>query len=349
MYIDFAELDFEKLKSEHQRDEYYSKVIDFLESYLFSDSFISYTSGSTGEPKALTIEKLSAEESARLSNLYFNISNQTQFLLCLDIRFIGSKLMLVRANLAKAKVTILKPSLKFYTSILDQKFDFISLTPLHVKNILEHNPFYFQKIATCLIGSSGVSFELENQLKNLDSQTKFYESFAMTETISHFALRNISSNETEFTVLSGFEISINEENCLEIYHPIILPKKISTNDIVEITSHTTLKYIGRRDNVINSSGLKIYPEILENEWGQYFDFKFIIAGEPEYTLGQQLIMIISSPFVSKELIYKKLEDVKIPHRYLPKEIYYCNPWHETESLKPKRKEIFANRNSTPIV
>lgn len=344
MFIDFAELDFEKLKSDYQQDEYFAKVLDFLQTYLYTNSFVSYTSGSTGEPKALAIEKSRAEESARLSNQYFNIKSETKFLLCLDIRFIGSKLMLIRANLAKAKVEIVKPSLKFYESVLDQKIDFISLTPIHVQHILDHNPHYFQNITTCLIGSSGVSLVLENRLKNLNTTTQFFESFAMTETISHFALRNISKGETEFTILSGFEISINQEHCLEIKHDIIIPEKIVTNDIVEISSPNTLIYKGRKDNVINSSGLKINPEALENEWTQYFDFKFILAGEPENTLGQQLIMIVSDPEnYTKEMIFDKLNNANIPHRFIPKEIYSCIPWIETESLKPRRKEIFEKR------
>lgn len=344
MYIDFENLDFDLLKTKFSNDEYYSRVIDFLEKYLFQDYFVSHTSGSTGIPKELRIDKNRANESARLSNQYFEINNLCHLLLCLDIRFIGSKLMLVRAHLAKAKVKILKPSLQFYKEVVNEDFDFISLTPLHVSRILEETPKFFSRIKKCLIGSSAVSFELEKRLKLLETHTIFYESYAMTETISHFALRNISLGETSFATLSGFEISMTEEDCLEIYHPTIIPEKIKTNDVVAILDDKHLVYKGRKDNVINSGGIKINPESIESEWSQFLPFEFILAGIPENTLGQQLIMIVKTPAtISKSEIYQRLKEREIPSRMQPKEIWICTDWIQTESLKPKRKEIFDNR------
>jgi o-succinylbenzoate---CoA ligase len=344
MFIDFSTLDFEKLKSVYADEVYYSQVILFLDTYLYSDGFKSQTSGSTGEPKYLEISNLQAEESARISNAYFKIDLTTHFLLCLDIRYIGSKLMLIRAKIAGAKITILPPSLKFYEFIVTEKYDFISLTPLHVIHILDHCPDFFQQIKTCLIGSSGVSPNLESRLRAIEAKAQFYESYAMTETVSHFALRNISAHETCFTILTDFQISINDDSCLEIYHPIIVLNKITTTDIVELISPTQLKYIGRQDNIININGLKINPETLENEWSEFLDFKFIVAGEPENSLGQQLIIILKDKInLTLNEIHSFLESAGISHKYFPKVLYFSTDWVMTESLKPKRKEIFLNR------
>lgn len=344
MFIDFSAFDFEKLKNKYQHDVYYAKVLDFLDKYYHSDHFHSHTSGSTGEPKLLEISNIQANESAKLSNQYFGINADTHFLLCLDIRYIGSKLMLIRAKNAQAKITIIEPSLTFYNSLLGQRFDFISLTPLHVIHILDHNPDYFQSISICLIGSSGVTADLSKRILGLKGITQFFESYAMTETISHFALKNISKREPYFKLLPGFEVSINENHCLEIYHPSIVPIKILTTDIVEILEKNELNYIGRSDNIININGLKLNPETLENEWSEFIPYRFIVAGEPEDTLGQRLILIFnSSQMIDKNTIFQLFTKAQVSKKLIPSEIFKCDKWTETDSLKPKRKEIYANR------
>ena len=126
MYLDFENLNLDTIECEFQDDSYLNSVIDFLRTFLNNDSFISYTSGSTGEPKALVISKELALESAKLSNDFFGINNSTHFLHCLDIKFIGSKMMLLRAYLAGAKVEVVKPSLDFFRDSKLDVIDFLS-------------------------------------------------------------------------------------------------------------------------------------------------------------------------------------------------------------------------------
>lgn len=113
MFLDFEHLNLRTLRENYGQDAYFSSVLDFVASFLVSDSFISYTSGSTGDPKELEIDMGRAIASAHLSNSYFNITYHTHFVLCLDIKYIGSKMLLIRAYKAGAKLEVLRPSLNF--------------------------------------------------------------------------------------------------------------------------------------------------------------------------------------------------------------------------------------------
>lgn len=340
MYLDFSKIDLNTWLEEFGSDPYFNTVLCFLQDFIGGTNFSTFTSGSTGEPKRIEIDTIKAVASARLSNAFFHIDSTTQFLLCLDIQFIGAKMLLIRAWLAKAKVEVVKPSLEFYKYCVGENFDFVSLTPLHVYKILENSPSFFKRVHTCLLGGSSVHPSLENDLKYQNNKTQFYESFAMTETLSHFALRNINSNQTYFQLLDGFEISTDADACLEVFHPIILPETIRTNDLVEILPDRRFRYIGRRDNVINSAGLKISPEQLEKEWSLFLPVKFIVAGEPHSIFQQQIILIVAdSSTVNREYIIQCLEKNAVPARWRPKEIYYSASWQETASLKPIRSEI----------
>lgn len=340
MYLDFQNLNIDALCEEYSFDSYYSSVIDFLNILSTQDSFICYTSGSTGSPNSLTINKSRAVASAKLSNDFFQVKNNAKFLLCLDQKFIGARMMLVRAYIAGANIEIVKPSLDFYKHVVTKEIDFISLTPLHVFQVLKLYPSFFDRVKVCLIGGSGVSPNLENQIKQLKSRTRFYESFGMTETLSHFALRNISEGEKSFRLLNGFQISVDNENCLEVYHESIISQKIVTNDLVNIHSDGRFSFIGRKDNIVNTGGLKLSPEYFEKEWSAFLPGKFILAGEPDPILQEKLVIIfhLNSKSNRNEII-RILQNNFVPSRYMPKEYYYSESWSETKSNKPKRSEI----------
>ncbi len=344
MYLDFENFDVTFCEQKFSQDSYFQSVLDFLKLFSENDNFTSNTSGSTGIPKLISIDKSKAIESARLSNEFFGITNQTKFLHCLDNKYIGSKMMLIRASLAQAKVLVIKPSLDFFTSFEDERIDFISLTPLHVQRIIHSRPQFFDNFKTCLIGASGVSSQLEKEILAIKAKTTFFESFAMTETLSHFALRNISTKEKSFRLLKGFSISVNSNQCLQVQHDAILPEGIATNDIVNIEADGTFTFVGRLDNVINTGGIKISPEIIEREWGLFLPFKFILAGENDTILGQKLIMILNdNQNLMKQEIIDLLQNHAIPSRLMPKAIYIANVWTQTPSHKPIRNEIFASR------
>lgn len=344
MYLDFEKLDLDTLKKEYSDEAYLFSVLDFLEHFMKEETFVSITSGSTGTPKSISFSKYRALESAKLSNEFFNITHHTFIIHCLDIKYIGSKMLLIRALIAKAKVKVFKPSLDFFNFCDKGKIDFISLTPLHLHAILNTKPDFFSQVKLCLIGASGVSKKLENAVSKIKTKTKFYESFAMTETLSHFAIRNISAREKSFRLLNGFKLSVNSDQCLQLQHDLILPEGIESKDVVNIEQDGTFTFLGRADNVINTGGVKVNPEVIEYEWSSFLPFKFIIASEDDPVLGQKIIMIVeNNPNQSKSKIIDLLQYNNIPNRLQPKAYFTTNNWVESETHKPIRRKIYMTR------
>ena len=69
-----------------------------MEEWLHgNDSLTLHTSGSTGTPKPLLVSKKSMQASAERTAAFFELSPGDTALLCLPIRYIAGKMMLVRA------------------------------------------------------------------------------------------------------------------------------------------------------------------------------------------------------------------------------------------------------------
>jgi O-succinylbenzoic acid--CoA ligase len=100
---------------------------------------------------------------------------------------------------------------------------------------------------------------MQEALKTSDSETFIFETYGMSETLSHIGLKQILPEPEEyFTVFENVEISLDERNCLRIYAPKLNPDILQTNDLVEIKNGKQFKFLGRIDNVINSGGAKIF-------------------------------------------------------------------------------------------
>ena len=124
----------------------------------------------------------------------------------------------------------------------------------------------------------------------------------------------------------------NENNCLQIHAPEISEETVLTNDVVELISPTSFKFLGRIDNVINTGGIKVHPEILEEKLSLHINQPFFIASEKDEALGERVILIIES---EKQL---QLEDYSETFEMLstyekPKKVYTTPQFIYTETGK----------------
>src|SRR5690606_39963616 len=67
--------------------------------------------------------------------------------------------------------------------------------------------------------------------------------------------------------------------------------KVVTNDLGELVSEDAFRWLGRYDNIINSGGIKLIPEVIEDKVAQTFarlnmHNNFFIAGVPHERLGR---------------------------------------------------------------
>lgn len=305
---------------EHEKD-----LGVFLLDWLDDNEIIQLTtSGTTGTPKTITIKKQSMVHSAIATGNYFNLHPQDTALLCLPARYIAGKMMIVRAMMLGLELEIMPPTSHLDDLLSHKNYDFVAIVPLQAENSLEKLS-QFKKI---IIGGAKVSDDLANKLKEIKSD--IYETYGMTETITHIAAKKIG--EDYFSTLEHFVISQDERNCLVIDVPSISDEQIVTNDIVEILDETHFKWIGRYDNVINSGGIKLFPEQIEAKLMSEITNRFFIAGLPDAVLGTKVTLVIEGdPMDIDSKIFEKLDKFE-----KPKDIIFTPKFVETDTKKISR-------------
>ena len=333
MLIDLSKpLSYQEIPS----NEFETKVLDFIKEW-FSDSETVQiqSSGSTGIPKVFDVEKSKMLNSARMTCDFLGLSEGDFALICLPVEYISGKMMVVRSISRKLKLKIAEPSTTPLQNI-DEQIDFCAMTPLQVENSLEK----LHLIKNLIIGGASVSETLKKKisrtLKISKSQTKIFETYGMSETLSHIALREIfPDQENWFTVFEGVEISLDERDCLKIFAPQLNSEVLQTNDLVEINNKNQFRFLGRLDNVINSGGAKIFPEELEKLVKQNIPNEAVFLGIDDEKLGQKLILIIEgeSDDDLKSKIYN-LEFQKSFHK--PKDIIFVEQIPRTPNGKVNR-------------
>ena len=346
MILDFSEnINIESL---FPKNEFEEKVISFLQEWFSSSETVSVqTSGSTGIPKVFEIEKKRMLNSAKMTCDFLGLKERDIALLCLPVQYISGKMMLVRAIERKLKLIITTPT---STPEISENIDFCAMTPLQVQNSLDN----IHLIKNLIIGGAAVSENLKSQLTSSiqhPASNKIYETYGMSETLSHIALKQIAPVQEEyFTVFDNVEISVDERNCLKISAPKLNPEVLQTNDIVELKhfdsaqqcDNKQFKFLGRFDNMINSGGVKIFAEELENLVKKHISQDLVFIGKPDEILGEKLVLVIedaSTPLSMTE-INSQISNFKFENKFhIPKEILFLEKFPRAENGKVLRKEI----------
>ena len=311
-------------------DDYLVSLGVFIEKWVDSNSEISLqTSGSTGTPKAVLMSKQSMVNSALATGSYFKLSPGDSALSCLPFTYIAAKMMFVRAYVLGLELECIKPSSSPLES-LSKLYDFCAMVPLQLEKSIAN----LDQIKTLIVGGAPLSTALMDQLKN--STSTVYETFGMTETVSHIAVKNIRKSFSLFEVLPSVSIAVDARNCLLIEAPELASNTIQTNDLVRLHSKTTFEWVGRYDAVINSGGIKISPEQLEQQLEGLIQHRFFIASQKEAVLGAVVILVIEGTTPYKSLDFEAIEPLK-----RPKHVYYVDQFTETSSGKIKRQETLS--------
>ncbi len=288
------------------------------------------TSGSTGVPKIIKIEKSHMQASAQMTLNFLNLQKGDKALLCMSPAHIGGIMMMVRAELGDLSLTIVEPSARPLEN-LKGNFDFVAMVPYQVAASLEDLP----RIKKLIIGGGPISPDLEDQLRNLPNE--IYHTYGMTETISHIAMRRVNSSDNEtFNTLPGIEIHLDERGCLVINAPALGVKDLVTNDLVELKSADSFVWLGRHDNVVNSAGVKLHPESIEKKIGD-IGYPYFLAGIQGSKFGESLVMVVESD-EPMELETFKNHFQALGKYEIPKQIFSVPKFVMTESGKLNRKE-----------
>ncbi|WP_294284523.1 AMP-binding protein [uncultured Chryseobacterium sp.] len=336
MQIDFNNLNMNQLSF---NSEFETKVGNFLGEW-FSDSKTVkvQTSGSTGVPKVFEIEKKKMMNSAEMTCNFLGLKEGNTALICLPVEYISGKMMVVRSVVRKLKLIVTDPSVKPVEDLNDE-IDFCAMTPLQAENSLDQ----LHLIKTLIIGGAAVSESLKNKilqtLSASNAATRIFETYGMSETLSHIALRQIApQTEDYFRAFENVEISTDDMGCLKIFAPNVNSEILQTNDLVNIKNGNQFRFLGRVDNVINSGGAKIFPEQLEAFVKKEIPNEAVFLGIDDKSLGQKLILVIEGK--SSEELNQKLSRIGYQEKFhRPKEIVFVEKIPRTPNGKVNRIEL----------
>jgi O-succinylbenzoic acid--CoA ligase len=91
-------------------------------------------------------------------------------------------------------------------------------------------------------------------------------------------------------------------------------------------------------NVINSGGLKLFPEQIEAQLKAKIKTQFFIASEADETLGERLILVLEADNTSLEVsVFEGLGKFEIP-----KTIYAVSQFVVTDTGKIQRKKTLES-------
>ncbi len=312
--------------------ELINKVREFIKDWYSESTHIeTKTSGSTGTPKFISLKKEHMMIAARKTIDFLKLRENQNALLCLSPDTIAGKMMIVRSIVGKLNLIVSDLSSNPLDSI-NERIDFIAMVPLQLQKSLELNSDKTEAIQSILIGGGPVSFQLTEQLKK--KHVTVYHTFGMTETISHVALRKIGYEEQpHFRALDGISFSVFN-NKLEIQYPEVGLNHLLTNDLVELIDPFTFRWLGRADFVINTGGVKVYPEAIEHVLSAHIHTPFFVSSLPDEKLGQRVVLIVESDVP----IYIRKDEMKImlSTYAVPKEIIYLPRFIRTKSNKIDR-------------
>lgn len=316
-----------------------------LQWKISNNNFIKVkTSGSTGNPKEISISKKAMTASAKLTGDYLDLKRGDKALLCLPLDFISGKMMVIRTLVLGLNLIPVEP-IGNPLKNKNEDFDFAAMTPMQIHNILEDEKGIekLDKIKNLIIGGGEINPQLESKLSKLKNNT--FHTYGMTETATHIAMKKINGTDKNkyFVALQNVWFEQDNRNCLVIFAPHISNDCIITNDIVILKNKTEFEFIGRYDNTINSGGIKINPEIIEKKIESFINRRFFIYGKPDAKLVKKIILIVEGK--PNKQIEKTLENIPFSKFEKPKEIVFISQFKETENGKVNREFTVQYRSN----
>ncbi|MFS4418076.1 AMP-binding protein [Maribacter sp. 2307ULW6-5] len=323
----------------------YEKAIgNFLVQWLNDDATLTTTtSGSTGTPKAIVIPKEKMVNSALATAAHFKLKAGQRALLCLPADYIAGKMMLVRAMVLGLELDAVAPNSQPLEQTVGH-YHFAAMVPLQLMHSLNR----LEKVGTLIVGGAPLPQDVKWPLA--ETPTKIYETYGMTETVTHVAVRQVFPvtspghplEERPFLALPGVRFEQDGRACLVVQAPGLSAEKVVTNDVVNLLSDRSFFWLGRYDNVVNSGGVKLFPEQIEKVLQGHVAQPFFLVGVPDGTLGEKLVLFVKGEGDAPRL-RSALETKTTLEKYqIPREVVFLNTFEETPNGKVDRKKTLAS-------
>src|SRR5690606_18443649 len=347
------EFTFEQIRNGQwpAQEPYFQTSLSFCHDWLNGKHlFELQTSGSTGTPKQIMVTRAQMSSSAKATRDFFNIPVQANLLCCLNTAMIAGKMMLVRAMEWDSILYIVEPQSNPLLSIDPvQQFVFATMVPLQLETCLHdaHTAQMLTHIVHLLIGGAPIADSLRHKAALLPGN--LYQTYGMTETVSHIALANLKADGALiYELLPGVACRQDEEEKLAVKAPMTNDRWIWTNDIVEMLSDRSFIWKGRADFTINTGGVKVQPEEVEaaavDIMAVHFPGqRYFVTALPDERLGQKVILLVEAEPVAEPKVKEVLHQLKtkLSAYHAPKDLLFVPNFAETASHKVNRDASLA--------
>ena len=300
-----------------------------------SPTVLVHTSGSTGEPKPMWVEKRRMEASARTTCDFLGLHSSDTALLCMPLDYIAGKMMVVRSLVRGLRLIAVEPSGNPLAAVRET-VDFAAMVPMQVWNTLQV-PEQRERLANIrhlIIGGGAIDDSLAAELQTFPNTV--WSTYGMTETLSHIALRRLSGPDASdwYTPFDGVQLSLTTEGCLAINAPALHDGLLTTNDIAELSSDGRFKILGRKDNIICSGGLKIQAEEVERRLLPHLRAPYIISKRKDKKFGEVVVLLTEGNTATAQTICQSV----LPKFWQPRAYIHVDSIPLTATGKPARKE-----------
>lgn len=309
---------------------------EFLEEWNNpSETVLVQTSGSTGAPKPMLVEKSRMLASARRTNDFLGLREGDTALLCMSLDYIAGKMMVVRALERHLHLITVSPSGHPLSGLMDN-ISFAAMVPMQVYNSLQvpEECERLQQIRYLIIGGGAIDDALAAELKSFPNAV--WSTYGMTETLSHIALRRLSGPDASdwYTPFPSVHLSLSSDGCLIIDAPEVCPDPLVTNDIATLSHDQRFRILGRRDNIICSGGLKIQAEELERQLHPHLCVPYLITKRPDEKFGEIVVLLTEGSTAEVREVCERI----LPRFHRPRAYLHVSHIPLTATGKPARHE-----------
>lgn len=267
-------------------------VTDELQAFLdmWHDDGLTveaHTSGSTGEPKAIALLKEDMRKSAESTCRFFGLDERSQLGLVLPASYIAGRMVAVRADVCGGRLYSETPS-SHPLRALDNNavVDLLSVVPSQVDGLLDSPAL--GRVRAVLVGGAPLDAAREQRLASVGTLAA-YATYGMTETCSNVALRRLG--QPIFVANEGFSFATDRRGCLVIRTDLLSFGEMVTNDVVRLYDEHHFAWVGRADNVINSGGVKLHPELIEAKLAAVLPAgHFFVSSRASRRWGRELVV-----------------------------------------------------------
>jgi O-succinylbenzoic acid--CoA ligase len=351
----------------------YSLDTDFLTDYSNYDASIIFTSGSSGNPKAVLHTLGNHLYSAEGSNENIEYLLDDSWLVALPLYHVGGISILFRAILSGTTVILSDANKSLIDNINQHKPTHVSLVSAQLTELINDKNAVnvLQKMKAILLGGSAVPQALIEKSHALN--LKIYTTYGSTEMSSQVTTtapgdsldRLYTSgkllNHREMKIADDGEILVRGDTLFRGYieNGMIDPARdpegfFHTDDIGKIDEFGCLNVVGRKDNMFISGGENIQPEEIEDALLKIegvADAAVVPIPDAQYGFRPiAFIKLEDSPFSIKELpgiLSEKIAKYKIPVAFIdyPKDMKQLGIKIDRTELVKYALKYFANREA----